>query len=132
MYTPARSDLLALALATVMTAGLVAAMQSPLITLALAAFAAIPATPLLASWMSGPRHSLSSRFFFRGVTAIAAMAAAFIAGAVIQTPPDHPTADDLAVANVIIAFMLATISLFLLLAAETIVRSRAARQNRTA
>lgn len=129
MYTPARSDLLALTLAALMTASLVAAMQPPSMTLALAAFAAIPATPLLASWMSGPRHSLSSRFFFRGVTAIAAMVAAFIAWAAMQTSPDHPAARDLLVANVIIAFMLAATSALLVLAADTLVRSRAARQS---
>src|SRR5688500_18550760 len=80
MYTPARSDLLALALAAIATGLFLSFLQATHSTpIAVAAFLAIPSTPALAAWLSGPWHSMSSRFLFRGVAAVAGMAAVVVA-----------------------------------------------------
>jgi hypothetical protein len=120
MYTPARSDLLALAIAVLATTLLLRVMEaasSP--ALAIIAFVAIPTTPTLAAWISGPWHSMTSRFFYRGLLAVAGMAAAIVAaGATAATESAS------ILLGAIWALPTAALALILLLITDTLVRLR--------
>jgi hypothetical protein len=120
MYTPARSDLVALALAAMATGLLLSFLQSTQSTLvAVAAFFAIPAIPALAAWISGPWHSMSSRFLFRGVAAVAGMAAVVVANGAFDEAESASV-----LFGIVWAIPLAILGFLVVLIADTFLRLR--------
>ena len=84
MYQPARSDLVALALAAVISGLLLAAVEASISQpLAILAFTALPLVPLAAAVLSGPPHSMRSRLRLRGNAAVAGLGATIFAFAVL-------------------------------------------------
>ena len=118
MYTPARSDLVALAIAVLVVAALARLVESSTsVALTIPALLAIPATPAAAAWLSGPAHSLKSRFLYRGVLAVAGMAAVIVsAGARADADPAT------FFIGIIVALPTAALAFILLLITDAIVR----------
>ena len=125
MYTPARSDLVALALAAIGAVSLLVVVESSdSAAVVVPAFIAIPFTPLLAAWLSGPPHSMASRFLQRGVAAIAGMAAAIVVVAA-TSGASYDSGRTLAVLGGIMwASAFATFAFVMILATAVLLRPR--------
>ncbi len=125
MYTPARSDLVALALAAVATGLLLAFLNWTSSTwLGLTAFVAISLVPILAAGLAAPRHTGRSRLIFRGVAAIAGMAAATMASVLFWDA--DMTRQDLGLQAAGLTAIFALTSTVLLLITSTLTRPRPA------